>query len=142
MTTGDQGEQGEDEEVKHEVTQDEIFAVVQQFRKDKGKKTRAKERRKHAGIVVKAITTAETARMTNRTTAGQMAGRGRIRKAARQAKMQAKDIGRKQEQFEQLVKQQRKRLVRAWQVLRMARSAQTEPLEHAGVERQEQHEKQ
>ena len=34
----EQGEQGEDEEVKSEVTQDEIFAVIQQIRKSKDKK--------------------------------------------------------------------------------------------------------
>ena len=55
-------------------------------------KARAK-RREHAGIAVKAVTTTEIARVTNRTTAGQMTGHERIRKAARQAKMQAKSIG-------------------------------------------------
>ena len=54
-------------------------------------KVKARERRENAGNVVKAITTAEIARMTKRTTAGQMEGRGRIRKTARQAKMQVKD---------------------------------------------------
>ena len=71
-TTG----QGEDE-----VTQHEKFAMVQQHMKGKGKgKARAKDRREHAGTAVKVITTAETARMTNKTTAGQMAGHGRIRR--------------------------------------------------------------
>ena len=37
LSTGDQGEQGEDEEMINEVTQDEIFAMVQQFRKGQGK---------------------------------------------------------------------------------------------------------
>ena len=37
LTTGDQGAQGEDEEVKNEVPHDEIFAMVQQFRKGEGK---------------------------------------------------------------------------------------------------------
>ena len=37
LNTGDQGEQREDEEMKNEVTQDEILAMVQQFRKGKGK---------------------------------------------------------------------------------------------------------
>ena len=37
LSTGNQGEQGEDEVVKNEITQDEIFAMVQQFRKGKGK---------------------------------------------------------------------------------------------------------
>ena len=90
QTSGDQGEQGEDEETKNEVTQDEILAMGQQFRKGKGKGKRSKERREHAGTVVKVITTAEIARTTNNTTAGQMVGHGRIRNAARQAKMQAK----------------------------------------------------
>ena len=45
LSTGDQGEQGEDEEMKNEVTQDEIFAMVQQFRKGevKGKGKGKKE---------------------------------------------------------------------------------------------------
>ena len=50
----------EDEEMKNEVTQDEIFAMVQQFRKG------VKERRVYAGTVVQVITTAEIARMTNK----------------------------------------------------------------------------
>ena len=37
LSTGDEGEQGEDEETKNEVTQDEIFAIVQQYRKGKGR---------------------------------------------------------------------------------------------------------
>ena len=37
LSTGDQGEEGEDEEMKNEVTQDEIFAMIQQFRKGKGR---------------------------------------------------------------------------------------------------------
>ena len=37
LGTGDQEAQGEDREMKHEVTQDEIFAMVQQFRKGEGK---------------------------------------------------------------------------------------------------------
>ena len=37
------------------------------------------------------ITTAEIARMTNKTTPGQMVVCGMVKKAARQAKMQAKD---------------------------------------------------
>ena len=53
-------------------------------------KAKAKERKEYSGTVLKVITTAEIARMTNKTTAGQMVGLGRIRKAARQAKMQAK----------------------------------------------------
>ena len=52
---------------------------------------------------MKVITTAEIARTTNKTAAGQMVVRGRIRQAARQAKMSAKDG--MQEQLEQLVKQ-------------------------------------
>ena len=40
---------------------------------------------------MRVITTAESARATNRTTAGQMAEHGSIREAARQAKMQAQD---------------------------------------------------
>ena len=36
LTAGEQGEQGEDENVKNEVTQDEIFAMFQQLRKCKG----------------------------------------------------------------------------------------------------------
>ena len=40
---------------------------------------------------MKVITTAEIARTTNKTAAGQMVVRGRIRQAARQAKMSAKD---------------------------------------------------
>ena len=83
-----QGEQDEDEEVKKEVTQDEIFTIVQQYRKGQVK---AKERRERAGFVVMAITAVETARMTSRTTAGQMVEHGRIRKAGRQAHIQAKD---------------------------------------------------
>ena len=47
--------------------------------------------KEYAGTVVKVITAAEIARMTNKTTAGQMVVHGRIRKAARQARMQAKD---------------------------------------------------
>ena len=36
----DQGEQGEDEEMKNEVTQDKMFAMVQQFRKvEEGQRT-------------------------------------------------------------------------------------------------------
>ena len=35
------GEQGEDEEMKNEVTEDEIFAMIQQFRKGKGKGKKA-----------------------------------------------------------------------------------------------------
>ena len=31
LSTRDQGAQGEDEETKNEVTQDEIFAIVQQL---------------------------------------------------------------------------------------------------------------
>ena len=54
-------------------------------------KARAKERREYAGTVVKVITTAETARTTNKTTDGQMVQHGRISKAARQAQMQATD---------------------------------------------------
>ena len=57
MRSRDEGEQGEDEEMKNEVTQDEIWS-------------------KYAGTVVKVITTA-----------AQMVENGRIRKAARQAKM-------------------------------------------------------
>ena len=82
MSTGDQGEQGEDE-----VTQDEIFAMVQQYRKGKGEGKCKGKKGDHAATVVKVITTAEIARMTNKTTAGQMAGHGRFRKEARQAKM-------------------------------------------------------
>ena len=83
MSTEDEGEQGEDE-----VTQDEIFAMIQQHRNGKGK---GKGKKGACWNVVKEITTAGIARMTNMTTAGQMAEHGRIRKAARQAKMQAKD---------------------------------------------------
>ena len=53
--------------------------------------SRAKERTESAGTAVKVITTAETARTTNKTTDGQMVQHGRISKAARQAKMPAKD---------------------------------------------------
>ena len=76
FTAGEQGGQGEDEEVKIEVTQDEMFAMVQQFRKgrDKGKGKGKKGTCWNCG---ETITAAETARLTNRTTAGQMAGRGR-----------------------------------------------------------------
>ena len=77
--------------MKNEVTQDDIFAMVQQSKKRVKAKARVKERRAYAGTVVKVITTAEIPRMPNKTTAAQMVVRGRIRKAARQAKMQAKD---------------------------------------------------
>ena len=40
LTIGDQGEQGEDEEMKKEVTQEEILAMVRQFRKGPGKGNR------------------------------------------------------------------------------------------------------
>ena len=59
-----------------------IFAMVQQFRKGRGK-AKVEERRGHAGTVV---TTAEIARMTKKTTAGQMVEHGKLRMAARQAK--------------------------------------------------------
>ena len=45
-------------------------AMFQQFRKGEGKWQRAKESKEHAGIVVRAITTAETARRRHRATAG------------------------------------------------------------------------
>ena len=86
-----EGEPREDEETKNEVIQDEVFAMVQQYRKGKGKVQGKGKQVKHVGTVVKVITTAEIARKTNKTTAGQLAVHGRIRKAARQAKMQAKD---------------------------------------------------
>ena len=45
----------------------------------------------YAGTAVKVITSAETARTSNKTTDGHMVGHGRIRKAARQATMPAND---------------------------------------------------
>ena len=91
LNTGYQGEQGEDEEMKNEVTQDEIFAIVQQFRKSKGEgKGKGKK-----GVCWDCgecdHCSREIARMTNKTTAGQMVGHGRTRKAARQEQRQAKD---------------------------------------------------
>ena len=85
---------------------------------------RAQERREHAGIADRAITTTETPRMTKRTTAGRMAEHGRIRKAARLAKMQAQEWT-------------QARAIGTTGSTRMARSEQTERLEHASVERQE-----
>ena len=110
--------------MKNEVTQDEIFAM-KQFRK--GKEKGKGNGRKGAGTVVKVVTTAEIARMTNKTTAGQMGGmedseRQQVRQRCRQR------MERRQEQLEQLVKQQgqRQRLAREWQVPRMVMSEQTE----------------
>ena len=68
--------------MKNEVTQDEISAMVQQFRKVKA---REKEIREHARIVVETITATETA-STNRTTAGQMADTWKNQKGSKAGK--------------------------------------------------------
>ena len=90
---------------------------------------RAKERREHAGNADRAITTTETPRMTKRTTAGRMAEHARIRKAARLAKLQAQEWT----QARAIGTTERT----TGEVTRMARSEQTDRLEHASVERQE-----
>ena len=66
----------------------ETLTMIQEFRGGKGK---GKGKTKHVGTLVRVITTAECARATKRTTAGQMAEHGSIREAARQAQMQAQD---------------------------------------------------
>ena len=81
MSTADQGEQGEDE-----VTQDEIFAMVQQYRKGKCKgKKRACW---NCGGSDHYSRDCPNDKQDNSWTDG---GHGRFRKEARQAKMQAKD---------------------------------------------------
>ena len=91
FSTGDRGEQGENDEMKNEVTQDQIFAMVQQFRKGEGR-GRPKERGKYAGTVV---------RVTNKTATGQVVVRGRIRKGRQRG---GQRMGCRQEQLEHLKK--------------------------------------
>ena len=94
MSTADQEEQGEDE-----VTQDEIFAMVQQYRKGK-----CKGKKRACWNCGGSDTTAEIARMTNKTTAGQMAGmEDSERKQGRQRCRQR--MGRREGQLEQLEQQ-------------------------------------
>ena len=66
LDTRDQGEQGEDEEMKNE---DLSPAVPERQMQIYGQR-----KQEDAGIATKAITTAQTVRMTNKTTAGQMTG--------------------------------------------------------------------
>ena len=73
-----------------EVTQDEIFAMVQRFRKGKGK-GKGKGKKGVCWNCGESDHYSRDCRTTNKTTAGQMVVHCRIRKAARQAKMQAKD---------------------------------------------------
>ena len=113
--------QGGDDEMKHEVTKDEIFAMVQQFGKGKVK---GKGKGRMKGVCWKCGD--KIARLTNKTTAGQMMRHGRIREAARQAKMQAKDgmqaraIGTAGETV-----RARQRLAREWKVPRLEREWST-----------------
>ena len=112
--------------MKNEVTQDDIFAMVQQFRKRIGE-GKGKGKNGACWNCGEMSTTAEVARMTNQTTAEQMVVHGRFRKAAKQAKTQANDatqaraIGTAGKQ-----QRQRKRLARKWQVPGTARPKQAD----------------
>ena len=88
LSTRYQEEQGEDEEMRNGVTQDEIFPKVQQFRRGEGK-GKGKGSREHAGTVDESDH--HSTDCPNKATAGQMVEHGEIRDAARQAKTQAKD---------------------------------------------------
>ena len=142
FSTRDQGEQGKDEEMKNESPKMRNSPWSSSSGKVK-EKAKAKERRQHAGPAVKVITAAEIARMTNKTTAGQMVVHGRFRKAAGQAKTQAKD-GTQARAVGTSGKTVRAKAKTGKGVVspRMARPEQTEWLDHASVEKQEQHERQ
>ena len=95
------GDHGEDEEGENDVTQDETIAMVQPLNRGKGKGKVQKERKQHVGTAVHMNTTAETARMTSRTAAGQMVDNEESeRREGRQRRRQR--MGHSQEQLEQL----------------------------------------
>ena len=71
LSTGDQGEQGEDEEMKNEDLSPAVPERQMQI---------CAQRKGDTGIATKTITTAQTVRMTNKTTAAQLTGHGRNKK--------------------------------------------------------------